>query len=1030
MSEKIIVELDLDSSNYHSSLDKVESDSQYAAKNVGEAFEKSVARKIDGEVVSSFKLLQIQLLGIVNTASKVVTVFGAALPVIVFLEKRFGVVSSLAEKLGLDFDNLVMRSRRLAEAFKGWVYGEESLFNLKLQAGLLLRELKLVDSAGLTAARAFEVIAASAVPVTVATTGLALMNTRVLSMAKDAKTLGSNLTEAFMRPKGLLELTSLAGLASGALFLISENMIHSEEATTRWIGTLAKLGAILTGGLAAWLTIAVFKIAELTQVVAGKLITYFQRASETFIQTSSQITVLTAAIDTMNRTTSGAIGNNEMWLETINEISRSLNLSNESLRKSAQEIVLVGNGMGLTTDQMKQLLKVSAEYAKINYKDVFDTTVSMINALNGSSQSVQALGIKLSEASVQQFLFKSGMTQSLETMSEGQKVQARYNKLLSQYSDISGLGAVAAGTLADQQEKLQVNTERLAASLGRGAAIIEQNNLVAFALNSVLDNVNETVISTAGFFGALGARLLQVTGVAIEITFKVFALTKALTLLDILLKSKTWDDFSNRKIPLINKSFQDLLYTITGSNVKLASSRDLLFAVGQAVINQFKSFIGLQDKATSGTSAFADITKALSMNLRSGMAFLIPFLIPFAKIAAVAGTIVAAFVIVKNVFEELEKRTKVFSSLWGILTDELMRGASVFAPLIEFFTAFSDKVSEIGSKAFGMLVFGLAKAIQAVNALISLNPMGVFSDQTVAAVSAVNDRLQSLTSNLQSVAFDIRQIPGEAERAVASVGEKSSVNLEDLVNKLRTLRDELRNVGLSDKEIIERDQAESLETLRLAFENKLLAEQEYLALREKVNLDAQTKLKEIESKAAKERQQVLDQANRIINQSLGNAISGGIQQVVSSLAKGKNIFADFGSFLINLFGDLAIQLGQFYIADGLAKLALLQVSPGAQIAAGASLIALGSIMKAFFAGGIGGGAGGVAGIGAQPGPGQQPGGTIADPAEIEERNPQTNVEIVVQGSLVQQEELGQFITRTLNDSFAKQGVRLTDARFA
>jgi hypothetical protein len=38
--------------------------------------------------------------------------------------------------------------------------------------------------------------------------------------------------------------------------------------------------------------------------------------------------------------------------------------------------------------------------------------------------------------------------------------------------------------------------------------------------------------------------------------------------------------------------------------------------------------------------------------------------------------------------------------------------------------------------------------------------------------------------------------------------------------------------------------------------------------------------------------------------------------------------------------------------------------------------------------------------------------------------------VVVQGSLVQQEELGSFITETLNESFGKQGVAFTDARFA
>jgi hypothetical protein len=408
-----------------------------------------------------------------------------------------------------------------------------------------------------------------------------------------------------------------------------------------------------------------------------------------------------------------------------------------------------------------------------------------------------------------------------------------------------------------------------------------------------------------------------------------------------------------------------------------------------------------------------------------------PFIMGFLKTAGIVGIAIGAFVFLKNVFQELEKRTKIFSSIYKVMSDELANSASAFKPLITFFSQLGEKIKEVGSKAFGLFVFGLAKVIESINALVLSNPFGVFSEKTISSIAAINGRLKSFSGDLQAVAFDISKIPAEAERSIASVGDKSAVNLEEVARKLNSLRENLRNTGLTDTQVIERDQAESLETLRLAFENKLLLEQEYLDLRNKVNLDSLEKLRVIEDKSNKERQSKLDQANRIINQSLGNAISGGIQNVVASLAKGKSVFAEFGNFLIGMFGDLAIQLGQFYIADGLAKLALLAISPAAQIAAGASLIALGAIMKSFVSGGASGG-GGTAAIGAQPRGGEFSTQTdgLADPEAVKDRAPQTNVEIVVQGSLVQQEELGQFITKTLNESFSKQGVTLTDARFA
>ena len=77
--------------------------------------------------------------------------------------------------------------------------------------------------------------------------------------------------------------------------------------------------------------------------------------------------------------------------------------------------------------------------------------------------------------------------------------------------------------------------------------------------------------------------------------------------------------------------------------------------------------------------------------------------------------------------------------------------------------------------------------------------------------------------------------------------------------------------------------------------------------------------------------------------------------------------------------------------------------------------------------GQGGGGGGAGGGGGQN---DLFDNGVLDQADLEREEPKTNVEIVVQGSLVQQEELGTFITETLNESFGKQGVTLTDARFA
>ena len=173
--------------------------------------------------------------------------------------------------------------------------------------------------------------------------------------------------------------------------------------------------------------------------------------------------------------------------------------------------------------------------------------------------------------------------------------------------------------------------------------------------------------------------------------------------------------------------------------------------------------------------------------------------------------------------------------------------------------------------------------------------------------------------------------------------------------------------------------------------------------------------------------------NRIINQGLTRAISGGIQTIANSIAQGKDIFKDFGNFLLGTFGDLAIQLGEFFIAEGIATQALLAVNaPAATIAAGAGLVALGSILKSFAGGGVGGG--NLSGGGARATNAGESGlnqTELADvPLELRREQEKPQVSLTVNGSIFNNEETARNIADLLSDAFDKKGVVLASPRFA
>lgn len=187
-----------------------------------------------------------------------------------------------------------------------------------------------------------------------------------------------------------------------------------------------------------------------------------------------------------------------------------------------------------------------------------------------------------------------------------------------------------------------------------------------------------------------------------------------------------------------------------------------------------------------------------------------------------------------------------------------------------------------------------------------------------------------------------------------------------------------------------------------------------------------------------------EEANKKIRkfaQDTGVQLRNGIAQAAgrafaefgAALVNGENALEAFTKSFLKAIGEQAVALGTRFILEGAAYAFV----PGYQalaaplISAGIALATFGGALGALMSQGESGGGGGGA---------AQPTGTeqaftntteeLASPEAETVARPSTNVSINVQGSLVQQEELGQFITDTLNDNFEKQGLTLTDARFA
>ena len=159
-------------------------------------------------------------------------------------------------------------------------------------------------------------------------------------------------------------------------------------------------------------------------------------------------------------------------------------------------------------------------------------------------------------------------------------------------------------------------------------------------------------------------------------------------------------------------------------------------------------------------------------------------------------------------------------------------------------------------------------------------------------------------------------------------------------------------------------------------------------------------------------------------------IAGGVQTVTNALLKGEDAFEAFGQFILGVFGDLAIQLGQFFIAQGIAINATKAIDGSGAIAAGAGLVALGTILKSFAGGSSDAGSSASGGGGAIGDTTTTESAELTEPENVVQSEPNTAVQFIVQGDVLDSQETGTKLATTLSEAFNKQGVALTDFRTA
>jgi hypothetical protein len=214
---------------------------------------------------------------------------------------------------------------------------------------------------------------------------------------------------------------------------------------------------------------------------------------------------------------------------------------------------------------------------------------------------------------------------------------------------------------------------------------------------------------------------------------------------------------------------------------------------------------------------------------------------------------------------------------------------------------------------------------------------------------------------------------------------------------------------------------------KFAGDNLIAQEQKNILLQE-AEQNHQDTIAQIEAGSAARREVQSKKLNDSLNSILKSGLVNTFKNMGAALAKGENALSAFGKGMLDLIGNMLVEIGTSFLTIGLGvdaiKASIVGLTGGPAIAAGLALIVLGGLLSSLSGGGASAPSGG--------GGSTASGSTSIDPIasnnlneDIQEK--QTNVKIEVGGTVLDPVGVGLQIADILNETFNSTGTKVVVA---
>lgn len=184
----------------------------------------------------------------------------------------------------------------------------------------------------------------------------------------------------------------------------------------------------------------------------------------------------------------------------------SFGMSEVAAKRTAGTFAAMGKSLGvlpdMSADMAIELTKLSADMASFWNVSQDVARTALTSVLTGETESLKRFSVVLTEANLQQFAYANGINKSIRNMTQAEKVQLRYNYVMSATSGIMGdFARTSGGSWANQVRILSEQFRQLAGIVG--GVLMAAFLPVIKVINTVIGKIVQLATVISNFLGKL-----------------------------------------------------------------------------------------------------------------------------------------------------------------------------------------------------------------------------------------------------------------------------------------------------------------------------------------------------------------------------------------------------------------------------------------------------------------------------------------------------------------------------------------------